>query len=399
MFFDELERLMINHQWELNNLQQCGKLRKNQYSISVGYTCHWAKPGKPILPTREMIKNPSIYNECKKLFPNFEFESVIINKNFLCPPHKDTNNIGDSIIVGLGDYTGGDLIIEDEPHCILYSPLIFNGSENTHWTAPFLGDRYSVVLCKTKFKQFRPLNFNIVIPSFNRYNIFKNKTFLFLQKHNLLSNATLFLQNDQDEELYKEFNIKIIRSPPGLHATINFIWDYYPIDTKLWLLHDDVSKFITLDNTEPTDLPNIITGCFNSMNLHNANLCGFYPTANTYFMSNAKELTTDCRFIHDPCCLLINKRIYSTPELMGKCDFERTILYFKRDHTVLRFNHFAPVTSYNPKKKGGVGFRDPKTEQQQALLLKTTYPEYVQRIITHKKGGTSLVLKTPRREI
>jgi len=58
----------------------------------------------------------------------------MINKNFKCPPHKDKNNIGDSIILGLGDYNGGDLVVEGEGHCLLYSPFVFNGSQQrTHW--------------------------------------------------------------------------------------------------------------------------------------------------------------------------------------------------------------------------------------------------------------------------
>jgi len=150
MLFDELERLIIDYNWRPNKQQNTTGFRKNQYSISVGYTCHWAKPNKPMLPSRAMVADPRIYNECKRLFPDFSFECVIINKNLLCPPHKDINNIGDSIIIGLGDYTGGDLIIEGEPHCILYSPLIFNGHEKTHWTAPFTNDRFSIILCTSK---------------------------------------------------------------------------------------------------------------------------------------------------------------------------------------------------------------------------------------------------------
>tara|TARA_R110000765_G_scaffold151366_3_gene254002 strand:+ start:395 stop:919 length:525 start_codon:yes stop_codon:yes gene_type:complete len=150
MFFDELERLLIAHDWKPNAGHSTTGFRKKQFSTSVGYTCHWAKPGRPILPSASMLKNPSIYNECRRLFPDFDFESVIINKNLLCPPHKDTNNIGDSLIIGLGDYNYGDLVIEDEHHCILYSPLIFNGSKLTHYTDEFEGDRYSVILFNSK---------------------------------------------------------------------------------------------------------------------------------------------------------------------------------------------------------------------------------------------------------
>ncbi len=239
------------------------------------------------------------------------------------------------------------------------------------------------------------MEYKIVIPSYKRFNIFKNKTFKFLERNSLLEYATLFIQTDEDEEKYKEFNIPIIRSPLGLIHTLNFINDTYPLNTKLWLLHDDVTKFINLDNIEPENIPDIINGCFNSMILHNANLGGFYPTANPYFMKKAKELVTGCNFIHDPCCLIINQQINNTEELKDKADFERTVLYFKRDKIVLRFNHYAPVTSYNPKSMNGVGFRNPEREKASALLFKNTYPEYVRRINTHKNGSTSLVLKTP----
>ena len=150
--FQTLERMLLEYPWKLNNYAQTTKMRKNQYSQNVGLTCHWAKAGKPMLPTRAMIaNNAEIYNECKRLFPDHEFDCIMINKNFDCPPHKDTNNVGESIIIGFGDYVGGELMIEGEPHDIYWTPTWFNGSEKLHWVAPWKGDRYSIVLCKSKF--------------------------------------------------------------------------------------------------------------------------------------------------------------------------------------------------------------------------------------------------------
>tara|TARA_R110000787_G_scaffold160999_1_gene274514 strand:+ start:1135 stop:1881 length:747 start_codon:yes stop_codon:yes gene_type:complete len=242
------------------------------------------------------------------------------------------------------------------------------------------------------------LDYHIVIPSFNRCDTFGKKTYAFLERHKLLSNATLFLQTDEDEEAYKKYNIPIIRSPLGLCETLNFIYDYYEVGFKLWLLHDDVTKFINLENKEPPNLPDIVTGCFNSMLLHNANLAGFYPTANTFYMKPTKELSTDCKFIYDPCCLIINQRLYGTKELQNKGDFERTVLYYKRDNIVLRFNHFAFRTVYNPKTGGGYGYRCPEVENEAVLTFQKAYPEFVRQIKTHKTGKTSLVLKTPKKE-
>ena len=36
------------------------------------------------------------------------------NKNHRCAKHKDGRNVGESYIIGLGDYTGGELMVWDE---------------------------------------------------------------------------------------------------------------------------------------------------------------------------------------------------------------------------------------------------------------------------------------------
>ena len=157
--FDALERMLIEYPWKPNKHTKTTNMRKGQYSINVGKTCHWSKPGKPILPSVAMRENNSeIYNECRRLFPEKNFDCVMINRNFKCIPHRDKNNIGDSIIVGMGNYNGGDLVIEGKGHCILYSPLVFNGSEKEHWVENWTdGDRYTVVLCCSKFKSMTPV--------------------------------------------------------------------------------------------------------------------------------------------------------------------------------------------------------------------------------------------------
>jgi len=154
--FDTLEKMLIDYPWKVNKHTKTTAMRKGQYSINVGKTSHWTKPGKPILPSVAMRENKhQIYDECARLFPEHNFDCVMINKNFKCPPHKDKNNIGESIIIGLGNYNGGDLVVEGDGQCLLYSPFIFNGSEKEHWVEDWTGDRYTVVLCKSKFKNFR----------------------------------------------------------------------------------------------------------------------------------------------------------------------------------------------------------------------------------------------------
>ncbi len=82
--------------------------------------------------------------------PDFKFNSVLINKNCQAEPHIDSKNIGNSIIITIGDFSGGGIYVEEnifQPRLFeirTYS-LEFNGSFYKHWTEPFKGNRYSLI--------------------------------------------------------------------------------------------------------------------------------------------------------------------------------------------------------------------------------------------------------------
>jgi hypothetical protein len=90
----------------------------------------------------------AIWKLGKKIVP-FPYTTVQVNYNYKTKPHIDRNNVGESLIVGLGDYVGGDLIVDKKRYDIRNHPLIFNGAELLHGTAPYKGDRYSLVFFKT----------------------------------------------------------------------------------------------------------------------------------------------------------------------------------------------------------------------------------------------------------
>jgi len=99
--------------------------------------------------------------------------TIAINRHAQFRPHRDSgagNGQSGSLIVGLGDYTGGELIVEGVPVNIRYQPLgyqeslnlhilciyilvltdfiflvEFDGWKERHWTLPFHGSRYSLV--------------------------------------------------------------------------------------------------------------------------------------------------------------------------------------------------------------------------------------------------------------
>lgn len=90
-------------------------------------------------------------------YPDFKFKTVYVNKNTVCKLHTDSRNVGESLLVGFGPYTGGQTVLEIEnsngkkinkKFHIKTNSLIFNGSEIPHKSEPFKGTRYSLVFFK-----------------------------------------------------------------------------------------------------------------------------------------------------------------------------------------------------------------------------------------------------------
>ena len=80
------------------------------------------------------------------------------------PEIGDKGNVGDSLIIAFGEYTGGQLAVEDGTvlvhECRVQQPALqpafrghdlnrrfyrFNGSRQMHWVLPFEGERYTAV--------------------------------------------------------------------------------------------------------------------------------------------------------------------------------------------------------------------------------------------------------------
>jgi hypothetical protein len=83
--------------------------------------------------------------------PSFKFTSIQVNDNQLCAKHKDTNNVGVSYIIGVGNYEGGELRVwndngtEYEDIDIHNKFISFDGSKRFHQTLPFTGNRYTII--------------------------------------------------------------------------------------------------------------------------------------------------------------------------------------------------------------------------------------------------------------
>ena len=91
-----------------------------------------------------------IFEEFVKLhYGDFKFNQIIINRDFKITRHIDAKNVGESIIIGLGDYQEGKLVVELENEIkkidIKNKFYKFDGSKYYHFVEQFKGNRYSLV--------------------------------------------------------------------------------------------------------------------------------------------------------------------------------------------------------------------------------------------------------------
>lgn len=92
-------------------------------------------------------KYPAIYDELFRIGNElgFIFNSIQVNRNCMCPPHKDKKNVGDSMLISFGEYTGGEIVVEGTPYNAFHHPLIFNGAELEHYNNEADGDKFSII--------------------------------------------------------------------------------------------------------------------------------------------------------------------------------------------------------------------------------------------------------------
>jgi hypothetical protein len=82
------------------------------------------------------------------------FTSITVNQGYKAAPHKDKGNVGESLLVGFGDYEDGTLEIFEGPlrglHDVKYKPLVTDFSKVLHSVREFSGNRCSLVFYTAK---------------------------------------------------------------------------------------------------------------------------------------------------------------------------------------------------------------------------------------------------------
>ena len=102
-------------------------------------------------------KFPIIYKELLRIGNDicpFEFNSIQVNRNLVCPKHIDKSNVGKSLLVSFGNYEGCNIVIGGVEYDAFHRPVIFDGAKIEHWNTPLeTGIKYSLVFFKSNYEK------------------------------------------------------------------------------------------------------------------------------------------------------------------------------------------------------------------------------------------------------
>jgi hypothetical protein len=236
------------------------------------------------------------------------------------------------------------------------------------------------------------MDYVVAIPSYKRHITLKEKTLKMLNEQCVLHTRIHIFCVPEEEELYKQScqGYKIIPGVKGLVAQRNFIYDYFPEETKILFIDDDVSDLCLLQATVP--FADVINLAFENSEKQKCRLWGIYPVANTYFMK--PRMTTDLRYIVG-CMFGLIKRGESLMKSPtdDKEDVWNSCAYYKADGKVLRLNFIAPITKYFKEPGGLQETRTAETIREGAVAVKDAFPELCSMYVRKRTGNYEIRLK------
>ena len=237
------------------------------------------------------------------------------------------------------------------------------------------------------------MSYVVAIPSYNRYHNITEKVLTALQDGNVLPKKVyIFVANKAQEELYKQavpqnMYHKIIVGKLGITNQRNFISDYFPEGQYVVSLDDDISSLQTIRGGKFVfihDLDKFFKDAYKILKEQKLFIWGIYPTKSLMYMYNT--ISFDLKFVAGFTHGYINrhlKELQMSPKSEGKEDIEQSILFYKLDGGVVRFNN---VTSNQTQPRvGGLGKERHEMNAKAAEYMVKKYPDLV--TIFHRKNG------------
>lgn len=225
-----------------------------------------------------------------------------------------------------------------------------------------------------------------------------DKVYIFVVKEDRVDYDTL-IQSDM-----RLHNVHLIEGPIGLNHMRNYISNFFNQGTPILNMDDDINDVLELHIDESVldiqkssryklnsllneDAIGFFSNAFSLCKSHNASLWGIYPVRNGFFMKDLPRVTYDLRF-----CVGSFWGCFNNPsiqiEIEEKEDFFRTLAFYEKDKTVIRFNHVCVATNYYHNPGGMQANKKDRVEESkkscQYLIQK--WPSLC-RIYKGKKNG------------
>jgi hypothetical protein len=376
--FAELEQLFSKTTFP-HNTERFKGLEKNR-CLTFGIIKN--RITKKIEPSVISMKKPEIYSKLieigNKICP-FKFTTIHVNKNVVSPRHKDSLvNKSPSVIVSFGDYTGGELLIEEDKVNIYNCknhPLLFDGRHFFHWNNPIdSGIKYSIIFYNAIEDDVDKDRLNICIPTYKRSNKFK--TIKMLEKKNIPSNwITIFVADDEEKELYQKVTggkYAIIIGERGIKNQRNFISNYYPLNSIIVSMDDDITS---IKHRGDTPLIEWLPNCVKTLRDSEYGILGFSPTSDSRHSvdSNKPQFTTGRYLICGACHMYKNDGHVIEIDIID--DYDRSMQYIKKSGKTIRYWSACIKTTFGKGEGGLQTYRniDNYIESVNTLVLK--YPE------------------------
>jgi hypothetical protein len=155
--FKELKFLVARHPPRISDSRENSGIGRTQpYGI-----INRMKGGLGVGLGMNCEKYPKIWEEGRTLShmicpDDLKWTTFMLNMNYEAVPHIDKNNIGESLVVAFGDYTGGELVtiaedLSETEYNIRYKPVLMDASKIVHYVKPITsGTRYSIIFFRTK---------------------------------------------------------------------------------------------------------------------------------------------------------------------------------------------------------------------------------------------------------
>lgn len=240
--------------------------------------------------------------------------------------------------------------------------------------------------------------YKIAIPSYKRVDIFQEKTLSYLKKTNVsLDDVYLFVANQEEYKEYQKTGLKnIIIGVETIKHQRNFIRKYFQPNEHVFSIDDDVKGLWKATSTKTfelvTDLDAFIKKGFELCEKIKGKLWGVSAVKNALFLYGNKP-TTDLKYLVGAAFgQIIDHDDFLAQTIDDKGDYERSIKYYIKFGSTLRFNNVAPETNYY-KSKGGMQItRTKERVKVSGLYLLNQYPEYCE-INNRKKNKEFFEIK------